>query len=143
MKILDKIFGNAGINILDTGSKLIDTLSTSDDEKSKAKKELSEVVLSNLSTLASYQRDVLTEEMRGSFLQKNWRPIVMLFFVVLLAAKWFGYTSDVSSDMELRLMDIIEIGLGGYIAGRSLEKISETVTKNVDLPFVKKKDRTA
>ncbi|MGV8134072.1 MAG: hypothetical protein AB2L20_02570 [Mangrovibacterium sp.] len=39
-------------------------------------------------------------------------------------------------------MDIIELGLGGYVIGRSVENISKTVTRNIDLSFLKKKDRT-
>ena len=36
---------------------------------------------------------------------------------------------------------LLKIGIGGYIGGRSLEKITSKVTENVDLTFLKKKDR--
>ena len=34
------------------------------------------------------------------------------------------------------------IDTGGYVVGRSVEKVATTVTKNVDMPFLKKKNRS-
>lgn len=65
---------------------------------------------------------------------------MMLTFGVILVCKWFGLTdSNIPNELELELMNIIKIGLGGYVVGRSVEKVSESVTKNIDIPFLKKK----
>ena len=54
----------------------------------------------------------------------------MLVFVGLICAHWFGFTPDNLSEAEiLELMDLVQIGLGGYVLGRSAESIREHKTK--------------
>ena len=66
----------------------------------------------------------------------------MLAFAGILIAKWFGLTdSGISEPLELELMTLLELGIGGYVAGRSIEKVADTVTKNVDLSSLRRKDR--
>ena len=67
----------------------------------------------------------------------------MLTFAALLVVRWTGLSDHVIPvELELELMGIIKLGLGGYVIGRSAEKISESVVKNIDMPFLKKKDRS-
>jgi hypothetical protein len=50
----------------------------------------------------------------------------MLTFVGLVVAKWLGFTdAGVTEAVEMELMQLIQIGLGGYIVGRSGEKIAK------------------
>ena len=66
---------------------------------------------------------VLAEAQGHSWLQRNWRPVTMLTFVALVAAKWLGFTAPgVTEAVEMELMRLIQLGLGGYIVGRSVEK---------------------
>jgi hypothetical protein len=66
---------------------------------------------------------IVAEAQGGSWLQRNWRPVVMLWFVVLIGAHWFGFTAEnLSEEQVLKLLDIVKIGLGGYVVGRSAEK---------------------
>lgn len=69
---------------------------------------------------------IVGEEARGeSWLQRNWRPLTMLTFVVLVVAKWLGYTAPgITEALELKLFSIIELGLGGYVVGRTVEKVA-------------------
>lgn len=54
----------------------------------------------------------------------NWRPLTMLTFVGLIVARWFGYAAPELSEAEyLKLWDIVELGLSGYVIGRSVEKV--------------------
>ena len=129
-------------NTVDAVGKILDDVITNDDEKSAAKKELSDVVLTALNKVAEVQGEVVKTEMKGNFLQKSWRPLMMLTFGVILVCKWFGLTNDsIPLELELQLLDIVKLGLGGYVVGRSVEKVATTVTKNIDMPFLKKKDR--
>ena len=121
---------------------VVDNVFTNDEEKSEAKKQLTEVVLKSLNEVAAVQGEVIKTEMKGNFLQKSWRPLMMLSFGVILICKWFGLTNDtIPLELELQLLDIVKLGLGGYVVGRSVEKVATTVTENVDIPFLKKKDR--
>ena len=48
----------------------------------------------------------------------------MLTFVALIVARWLGWSAPGLAEAEaLKLWDIVEIGLGGYVIGRSAEKI--------------------
>ena len=127
---------------IDSVGNVLDNVITNNEEKSAAKKELTEVVLGSLTKVAEIQGQVIMTEMKGSGLQKNWRPIMMITFGVILVCKWFGWTdANIPTELELELMSIIKLGLGGYVVGRSVEKVSESVTKNIDMPFLRKKDR--
>ena len=112
---------------------LIDELHTSGEEKLQAKTALLQVEQQLASAILDYEGKLATErgaiiraEAAGhSFLQRNWRPIIMLLFGYIIAHNWviapiFGvpYT-PVPED----LWQLLKIGLGGYVIGRSAEKI--------------------
>lgn len=127
---------------IDSVGNVLDNVITSSEEKSEAKKQLTEVVMNSLTKIADIQGEVIMTEMKGSKLQKNWRPILMMVFGIILVCKWFGWTdANIPESLELELMSIIKLGLGGYVVGRTVEKIATTVTKNIDMPFLRKKDR--
>jgi len=74
--------------------------------------------------LTTVRAGVIETEAKGeSWLQRNWRPLTMLTFVGLVVARWTGLTVDVGEPIEIQLMELIKIGLGGYVVGRSAEKI--------------------
>ena len=59
-----------------------------------------------------------------SWLQRNWRPMMMLWLAFILGMYWFGYTPpNLSQDTINHLFDLLKLGIGGYVAGRSAEKI--------------------
>ena len=71
---------------------------------------------------------IITAEASGeSWLQRNWRPMTMLTFVTLVVAHWLGWTAEnLTEDQTLALLEIVKIGLGGYVVGRSAEKAIKT-----------------
>ena len=71
---------------------------------------------------------VKSEAASQHWLAANWRPLTMLVFVALIVARWFGWAAPNLSDAEyLKLWDIVQLGLGGYVIGRSAEKILPSV----------------
>jgi hypothetical protein len=129
-------------NTIEAVGNIVDNVFTNDEEKSQAKKELTEVVLKSLNSVAEVQGEVIKTEMTGNKLQRSWRPLMMLTFGIILVCKWFGWTdASIPETLELKLMEIIELGLGGFVVGRTVEKVAGTVTQNVDMPFLKKKER--
>ena len=141
MSIFNKIFSAAGANLISSVGEVVDNLHVSDAEKSEAKLKIGDRVLSSFDNLANVQGEVITE-MTGNFLQRSWRPLLMLTFGVLLVLRWVGLASyNLPLDLELQLMSIVKIGVGGYVAGRSVEKVASTLTANIDMPFLKKKNR--
>ena len=86
---------------------------------------LQAAVLERTSEIERAAAEVVKAEAQGqSWLQRTWRPITMLVFVGLIVARWLGWSAPNLGEAEvLKLWDIVEIGLGGYVIGRSAEKI--------------------
>ncbi|MFA5688592.1 MAG: 3TM-type holin [Kiritimatiellales bacterium] len=76
-------------------------------------------------TIAEAQSKVVQAEAGARWwLQGNWRPLTMIAFVIMLVARWFGFTPVHLSETEAsQILDIVMVGLGVYTGGRSLEKI--------------------
>ena len=71
---------------------------------------------------------VKTEAASSHWLAANWRPLMMLFFAVLIGCRWFGWSAPgISPEEYLKLWDIVQLGLGGYVIGRSVEKVAPTL----------------
>ncbi|MCG8410593.1 MAG: holin family protein, partial [Bacteroidales bacterium] len=84
MNFLSKIFSSGAKNIIDSSGKIIDNLATSDQEKLEAKNQLTSTVLTALTELQNAQRDIILAEAKGNWLQRSWRPIVMLSFTFVV-----------------------------------------------------------
>lgn len=56
-----------------------------------------------------------------------WRPLMMLLFGGLLVSYWLGYAPpDIDkplSPMMAEIFTLLKLGIGGYIGGRTLEKV--------------------
>lgn len=141
--LLKKIFSNAGRELVDSVGGVIDNLTTNNEEKQTAKEQLTNLVLTQLNRLNELQTEAITTEMSGNWLQRSWRPIIMLSFgFVIVYTKFISQAFGLpSADLEGDFWGLLEIGLGGYVIGRSVEKVTDKVTKNVDLSFLRKKDR--
>jgi hypothetical protein len=126
----------AAIPILEVGLQLINKLFPDPSAKQAAQLEL--LKLQQDGALKQLQADVqltlaAAENVRAdsqseSWLASSWRPIVMLTFTALIVARWLGWSVPGISEAEiLHLWDIVEFGLGGYVVGRSVEKIAPQV----------------
>ncbi|HBJ76264.1 MAG TPA: hypothetical protein DDY86_12495 [Syntrophaceae bacterium] len=80
------------------------------------------------------QAKVLIAEIAGqSWLQQNWRPILMLTIVAIVANNYifvpymqlFGLHAIIL-DLPEKLWNLMTLGVGGYIAGRTGEKMIST-----------------
>lgn len=75
---------------------------------------------------------VKAEAQSENWLASAWRPITMLTFVGLIVARWLGWSAPGISESEvLKLWDIVQLGLGGYVIGRSAEKILPTIAETL------------
>lgn len=74
----------------------------------------------------SAKANLIAAEAQGaSWLQRNWWPITMLSFLGLVVADAFGLLAFPLADQAWLPL---QIGLGGYVVGRSVEKISPQIT---------------
>ncbi len=103
---------------------VIDKAVEDKDQAQAIKSRLQEMVLTGqMREIEEAAANIRAEAMGDSWLQRSWRPLTMLTFVSLIVAKWLGFTAPgVTEAVELALFEIIKIGLGGYVVGRSVEK---------------------
>jgi hypothetical protein len=124
---LDGIFDFVG-GILKPATDLVDKVSTTDQERMLLKKALKEIEVGLQSKLLDYEKEkmraqasIIRAEAGGqSWLQRNWRPITMLTFLVLVVFDCFGV---LAFRLSKEAWTLLQIGLGGYVVGRSGEKI--------------------
>ena len=114
---------------LNVGSQLIERLWPNPADADKAKLDLMAMAQrGELAELAGRAEIVKAEAASEHWLSANWRPILMLTFGALIVARWFGWAApNLSVEEYLKLWDIVELGIGGYVIGRSAEKILPTV----------------
>lgn len=116
------------MNLLPVISSIVNIVGEFIPDKDKAqelKAKITLEVLQNRSKELENAVSVINTEANGhSWLQRNWRPLVMLTFAGLVVAHWLGFTSPNLSEAQiLGLLDIVQVGIGGYVLGRSGEKI--------------------
>jgi hypothetical protein len=102
---------------------LVDEVVEDKDEKNRIKADLQTKLMAMDHSKFESAAKVVLAEAQGSWLQRNWRPILMLLFAGLVVAHWFGLTApNIPESVQNSLLDIVMIGVGGYVAGRSAEK---------------------
>ena len=109
-------------------TKLIDDLHTSDEERETLRvqfqglqNQITTQVIALESQLITAKSSIITAEANSqSWLARNWRPITMLTFLVLVVLDAFGW---LAFRLSSEAWALLQIGLGGYVVGRSMEKI--------------------
>ena len=99
------------------------------DQADRLVTQITEVFIKHEGELAKQQGETIRAEVASkSWLARNWRPMTMMIFVGLVAAHWLGFTAPNITEAEvLSLLNLVKIGLGGYVVGRSAEKIAPMV----------------
>jgi hypothetical protein len=112
--------------VLDVGGKLLDKFFPDADAQMKDKMQ------QFLAVFTAQAQIVQAEAASNNWLASSWRPLTMLTFVGLIVARWFGWAAPNLSEAEyLKLWDIVQLGLGGYVIGRSVEKVVPSIAEAV------------
>ena len=95
------------------------------DQAALIKSKLQEMVLTGQMKEIEEAANIIRAEANGeSWLQRNWRPMLMCLFGVIVGNNYlivplFGTpVADIPPDM----WDLLKLGIGGYVVGRSVEK---------------------
>ena len=113
--------------IVSAVGEVIDRLTLPAREKKQLETELFRVITECERQRMEAQASVIVEEVRGNWLQRSWRPLVMLTFALIVLMGTF-VSLPILSDTS-RFWDLLEIGLGGYVVGRSGEKMVQVLTR--------------
>ena len=98
-----------------------------DTRKAKLQQQIQKRLLGLKETLIEKRGDAVKAEIEGeSWLQQSWRPISMLAMIAMIGAYWLGVTPDLPQYAVERMYGLVKLGLGGYVIGRSAEKITRT-----------------
>ena len=125
---MKKILEFFGANVIGDIGKVIDNLFTSDEERIQARNKIMQVLKEKELELQKMQTDVIIAEAKGNWIQRSWRPLLMLSFGFIViynkfAAPLFGWPIPI---LEEEFWTLLQIGIGGYVVGRTGEKMMKT-----------------
>lgn len=111
--------------------KVLDSIFPDKEEAAKAKFKLMELAESGkLKELEQAGAIIAAEANSQHWLVAAWRPITMLVFVVIIANNYIlapyidlFFDTDVALELPPEMWDLLKLGISGYIAGRSAEKL--------------------
>lgn len=111
---------------------VIEHVLPSGDAKIQLQQKMLEGQLAAASQVMDYEKQLLDSQMQiikaeaqgNSWMQRNWRPITMLTFLALVVCDSFGWLPN---RLAPEAWVLLQIGLGGYVAGRSLEKLAPSI----------------
>ena len=127
---------------------LIDNLHTSKEEKLQQKAVLLQIQTEFLAKGLEFEKDQLkaraaiieAEAKSGNWLTSSWRPVTMYVFLFMLVSYWFGWvdpTARITPELLDKIFTLLQIGLGGYIVSRGVEKVVPAT-----MQAMKKKEQT-
>ena len=108
-------------SVADAVSELVERVTLPAREKKQLEADVMRLLLEREKELVQARTTLLQEEGKGNWLQRSWRTLVMLTFAAVILIGTFTNISILSDTS--RFWDLLEIGLGGYVVGRSGEKI--------------------
>lgn len=127
-------------DFIETGKivdSILDKFVSDKSERERLRADLNTIFLTEETKVLEKAADNVKAEIEGdSWLQRNWRPILMLSVVLIIVNNYilFPYLSiftDKVVILELPhdLFNLLTIGVGGYVVGRSVEKGIKTWKK--------------
>lgn len=135
ISILGPLFGFLRGPVFD----VIDKLIPDHDLQARLKAELEQAALAQQSELAKAQRDIVVAEINAdSWMTRQWRPCLM--FVIMGFLVVYGLVLPLAdliagapvtfvprwTDIPDGMWNLLSLGVGGYVGGRSLEKLVAT-----------------
>ena len=126
-KILNFLTGN----VLKEIGKVIDNIFTNDEERQLAKNQLVQIIQQKELELQKMQTEIIVAEANGNWLQRSWRPILMLAFgFIVIYVKFVAPLFDLKiPELENEFWNLLQIGIGGYVIGRTGEKMMKSYSE--------------
>ncbi len=115
-------------------SNAVDSIGNAFDKNFTSKEEVLIQVRQAEEHLINAKQSILLAEATGSKMQRNWRPFLMYLFGSIIAYKmiiapillWaFGIPEPV---LVPDFWETIRLAMGGYVIGRTAEKVAPTVS---------------
>jgi len=138
------IIGDLIGKVVDAGTSMIKSYFPPDltpEQKSKLEEGLQAYQIEMSKQMNDYSKTIIESQSKiiqaeansGSWLAQNWRPITMLTFVFIIANNYILYPyitlfggKAVALDIPTDMWQLLKLGLGGYVIGRTAEKMMKT-----------------
>lgn len=116
--------------VLPVVGKVLDRIIPDPEARAKAELEIQTGLLSAESEIVKAAASVIRAEAGGNWLQRSWRPMLMILFGLIIANNYVIVPYVLAFGMFVPSLDIppgmwalLNVGVGGYVVGRSAEKI--------------------
>jgi len=122
------VVGDIVAGILKPITDVIDHITVSGDDKVKLQLAQLQAGMAAQTATLQYEQSLLdgqtkiiaAEASSSNFLAAIWRPITMLVFLALVVCDSFKWLPN---PLAPQAWTLLQIGIGGYTAGRSVEKV--------------------
>ena len=119
--------------VLPIVGRVLDRVIPDSEARAKAELEIQTGLLNAESEIVKAAASVIRSEASGNWLQRSWRPMLMILFGLIIANNYvivpyvlaFGFFVP-SLDIPPGMWALLNVGVGGYVVGRSAEKIFKT-----------------
>lgn len=124
------VIGKVLTGVLEVIDKSVEDKDKANQLKADLTTAFNNADLTKFQTLVENQAKLVLGEIQGeSWLQRNWRPILMISIVAIVVNNYliFPYLSLWTDKVVVlalpeRLFQLMSIGVGGYVVGRTVEK---------------------
>ena len=115
---------------------LLDKFIEDKDQKARLAFEMATLAEKHAQESWKEQASIIREEAKSSGLASMWRPILMLVITAIVAIHYLVFPlinvvfgANLMIELPAELWQMLNIGVGGYIVGRSGEKIASNIKK--------------
>jgi hypothetical protein len=120
--------------VLEKAGEIIDKAIPDKDLRERLKHDLENSITKRdhdeiMALVDARAKIILAEASGHSWLQRNWRPLLMLVIVAIVANNYIIYpylalfgVPTVSLELPEKLWNLMTVGVGGYVVGRSAEQ---------------------
>lgn len=117
---------------------ILDKVIPDPKQQADAKAEMMSIMAKAQADEMKAKSQVVIAEAKGeSWMQRNWRPVLMFTFIALIINNFIlvPYMAALGVPMTplalpTEMWTLLTIGVGGYIAGRSGEKITKSLNRD-------------
>ena len=114
------------------------------DKAADIEREINMALISNSASIEQAAASVILAEAKSEhWITACWRPILMLTITAIVAWNfllaplielgvllWTGNQIPLAIDLPEELWQLLVVGVGGYVVGRSIEKSAKNITVN-------------
>jgi len=112
---------------------LVKRLIPDGDKSEEVEKEIKLALLENSESLEALSGEIVLAEAKSSnWITAAWRPLLMMVIIAIVALNYLFFPvvnmltgSVFLIELPKELWNLLQIGVGGYVVGRSGEKIAD------------------